>query len=279
MKLMPDYDVTHEEQMLIDKIPEVVETGDLTKILDTLKNLYLDEEYRDCLSAMMIIEKYLYRAFELLYFVKNTDVPFAYDEFFFDEKIHNAVLAKAKAKLDANQGLEDYQKGVELVRESKNDLSHEFFKRSALAGNIDGAYNYAICLSRGEGCEVNELEAAFWYWVAACGGKVMAMFNLAQCFKSGIGVCADEMTTLYWYVMAGLKEDIYAVKSVASDLINGIGLPNMQGCGQRLMYSIINMTKADDEKTTEREFAFITATLSTLKDSLEPYIYNRYFET
>ena len=99
MKTMPMYDVTPIEQTLIDKIPPAVETKDPQKILSMLKELYTDEEYQDCLSAMMIIEKYLFRAYELLYFVINTDVQFQYDEYFFDEEIHNAVILEAKSKL------------------------------------------------------------------------------------------------------------------------------------------------------------------------------------
>ncbi len=270
MKTMPMYDVTPIEQTLIDKIPPAVETKDPQKILSMLKELYTDEEYQDCLSAMMIIEKYLFRAYELLYFVINTDVRFQYDEYFFDEEIHNAVILEAKSKLNSAQALLDYQKGVALIKTKTYDEAGEYFKRSAFGGNVDGAFNYGVTLSRGEGCQPNALESAFWYWVAACGNNTKAMINLALCFRDGNGVCADEMTMLYWYIQAGLNGSVDAVRSIASNLMRGIGLSGLETVGQNLMVASINLSNTEKQKD-------VIATLSSLNTNLEPYIYNRNF--
>lgn len=270
MKTMPTYDVTPIEQTLIDKIPPAVETKDPQKILSMLKELYTDEEYQDCLSAMMIIEKYLFRAYELLYFVINTDVRFQYDEYFFDEEIHNAVILEAKSKLNSAQALLDYQKGVALIKTKTYDEAGEYFKRSAFGGNVDGAFNYGVTLSRGKGCQPNVLESAFWYWVAACGNNTKAMINLALCFRDGNGVCADEMTMLYWYIQAGLNGSVDAVRSIASNLMRGIGLSGLETVGQNLMVASINLSNTEKQKD-------VIATLSSLNTNLEPYIYNRNF--
>ena len=170
MKAMPAYDVTDVEQTLIDNIPKAVKTKDPQKILDTLTELYLDPEYQDCLSAMMIIEKYLFRAYELIYFVLDSKVEFDYEEYFFDEKIHNDIISKAKAELDAKTAQEKLDKAVALIRANQPEEAGKLFRESAIGGSIGGAFNYGITLSRGEGCEPDALEGAFWYWVAACEG-------------------------------------------------------------------------------------------------------------
>ena len=210
MTNMPYYDVTKVEQTLIDQIPPAISTRDLDHILKTLTKLYTDEEYQDCLSAMLIIEKYLFRAYELKHFISDQSV-IDYNEYFFNEDTHKQIVTEAKAKLDVPQAIEEYQKGVALVKETKNNEAYEYFKRSAMQGNTDGAFNYAICLNRGEGCEPNLIESAFWYWVAACEGTHKAMSNLAYCYSKGIGVCADEMNMLYWFILAGLKGDFMAI--------------------------------------------------------------------
>ena len=80
MKNMPKYDVTEIEQELIDQVPKFVKTGKAEYIIKELTELYTKEENQDLLSALMIIEKYLFRAYELLYFVdgKGIDFPLLY---------------------------------------------------------------------------------------------------------------------------------------------------------------------------------------------------------
>lgn len=268
MTKMPKYDVTEVEQTLIDQIPPAVATGDVDRMITVFKRLYLDEEYRDCLSAMMIIEKYLFRAWELFYFVGERDEGFGYEDFFFDESEHWRILDLAREGLDAARAEENFVRGRALVAEGDPIRAAEYFKRSALGGSVEGAFNYGVSLYRGEGCERDPLMAAFWYFVAAVGGERRAMVNLAEQFRAGEGVCADEMTMLYWYIQAYLHGDERALLTVATLLSRGEGVPGLERLGQTILV-ILGQGKDDPEG--------FRRTLRGIRMRLDPYIYNRKF--
>ena len=266
MKTMPRYDVTEIEQTLIDNIPVAVATKDAEHIIETLEKLYLDEEYRDCLSAMMIIEKYLFRAYELRYFVYGAVDGFEYDEYFFDEGVHREIMGKATAHLDGARAEEYFLEGKRFVEAGDLEAAGELFKQSALAGSPNGAFNYGVTLSRGEGCAPDKLLAAFWYWRGATNGNFKAMRNLAYCFKTGDGVCADEMTTLYWFIRAYLHGDTESGYSMGALLASGRGLPNFESIGRSIMLAV---------QAGGDELYRVNSTAKVLKTRLEPYIYNR----
>ena len=268
MTKMPKYDVTEVEQTLIDQIPPAVATGDVDRMITVFKRLYLDEEYRDCLSAMMIIEKYLFRAWELFYFVGERSADFDYEEFFFDEEAHSHVLSAARDRLDAERAEEDFLAGRALVAEGDPIRAAEYFEKSAKGGNVAGAFNYGVTLYRGEGCPRDPLMAAFWYFIAAVGGDYRAMVNLAEQFRAGEGVCADEMTMLYWYIQAYLHGDERALLTVATLLSRGEGVPGLERLGQTILV-ILGQGKDDPEG--------FRRTLRGIRMRLEPYIYNRKF--
>ena len=271
MKKMPEYDVTEYEQELIDQVPIAVNTKDADYIVRVLTELYKNEEYQDLLSALMIIEKYIFRAYELIYFVEGKGIAYDFEEFFFDEEIHNRTIEKAKKALNKEDAERKYQAGVNLVKEGNNDEATPLFKASALGGSVNGAYNYGVSLCRGEGCDVNELEGAFWYWVAACQCHPRACANLAMCFQDGKGVCADEMTMLYWYLRSGLAGNVDSMKAAANLLINQLGIPGQEYVGTQMLLATDNLEDSDT-------YELLMDTAFNLCGFLEPYIYNRYFE-
>ena len=264
MKSMPRYDVTPMEQALIDKIPEAVATGDAEHIATVLINLYADPENNDYLSALMIIEKYLFRTYELMYFVQRRIDNLAYDEYFFDELEHKRILDAAMAKLDAEAARNCLVQAHEKLREGDLDGAYDLYTRSSLWGNVDGAYNHGVCLANGEGCSTDPHLAAFWYWFAAVRGNMKAMTNLAFCFRYGQGVCADEMTMLYWYIQAYLHGNEEAGYTVGSLLCRGQGLPNSQSTGNTILVSL-----------NQGNTYFARTVLITLASQLSPYIYNK----
>ena len=271
MKKMPKYDVSEFEQELIDKIPEFVKIGNAEYIIKELTELYTNKENQDLLSALMIIEKYLFRAYELLYFVEGKGVDFDTMEYFFDEGVHNSVIEKAKEKLDKEEAERNYRAGVSLVEMGMNDQSATLFMDSALGGNIDGAYNYGVCLSYGEGCHINELESAFWYWVSANQGHARACENLALCFQDGKGVCADEMTMLYWHLRSFISGNSQAIVVASVLLVHGRGIPNQRQLG-------VQMYEASKDLHNMENYKNLMDTAFDLCEYLEPYIYNRYIE-
>ncbi len=271
MKKMPQYDVTDIEQELIDQIPTAVKTGDAKYIISALTELYTNEEYGDLLSALMIIEKYLFRAYELLYFVDGKGLDLDIEDYFFDERVHNLIIKQATEKLNKEEAERSYRAGVTLVEMGMNDQATRLFMDSALGGNIDGAFNYGISLFRGEGCDVNKLEGAFWYWVSANQGHARACENLALCFQEGKGVCADEMTTLYWHLRSFISGNSQAIVVASVLLMRGHGIPYQEFLGSQ-MYSA-----AKDLHDMEK-YKMLMDTAFDLCEYLEAYIYNRYVE-
>ena len=271
MKNMPKYDVTEIEQELIDQVPKFVKTGKAEYIIKELTELYTKEENQDLLSALMIIEKYLFRAYELLYFVDGKGIDFDATEYFFDEGVHNSIIEKAKEKSDKDEAERKYQAGVNLVKEGNNDKATPLFKESAFGGSVNGAYNYGVSLCRGEGCDVNELEGAFWYWVSANQGHARACANLAMCFQDGKGVCADEMTMLYWSLRSFISGNSDAIVTASALLARGHGIPNQRQLG-------IQMLEATEDLHNMENYKNLMDTAFDLCEYLEPYIYNRYIE-
>lgn len=269
MKKMPAYDVTETEQSIIDNIPEAVKAKDPQKICDTLKNLYLEYYESEYDSATTIIEKYLFRAYELLFFVKDIGEDFDYDGFFFDEDIHNEIFAEAKAKLDEDEAAINYAKGVVFIRMHDYDEAGKCFRDSAFGGNPDGAYNYGVTVSRGEGCEADALLGSFWYWFAACEGNDKAMFNLAYNYRNSLGVKHDGMNMIYWYISSALAGNEEAAYGAANCLAQGKGIPGLEELGNRLLCMLVF---PDEENKPALHDAFVQ-----LRRNMEQYIYNRRF--
>ena len=277
MKEMPLYDVTEIEQELIDQIPVAVKTGNTEYIIEKLTALYKDEEFQDCLSAMMIIEKYLFRAYELLYFVEGKGLEFDLEEYFFDEGVHNSVINGAKEKLDKETAKRNYGAAVMLASMGMGGTQNRVFggapaefllKDSALGGSIDGAYSYGAFLSDNE---EGQLLSAFWYWVAANQGHAVACEELALCFQNGKGVCADEMTTIYWLLRSFISGNSETMRVVADLLMQGYGIPDQELLGSHI-YSLSEDLHNMENYKSLMDIAF------ELCEYLEEYIYNRYME-
>lgn len=74
-----------------------------------------------------------------------------------------------------------------------------FFRQAARSGDVNGLYNYGVCLSSGIGTE-RDPEAAFnAFRTAAESGHVEAMNNLGFCFREGIHVRRNLPMSAYWF--------------------------------------------------------------------------------
>ena len=264
MKELPDFDISARERDIVRIIPEVVATKDLQHIINTLEAAYLNRENHAYMSAVMIFEKYLFRAYELFYLVKDKVEDFEYDEYFFDEKIHSEIIEKAKLRFNKEQAEEYLRIASSMIKNGTNDEAAEFYKKSALEGNTDGAFNYGVTLSRGEGCAPDPLKAAFWYWYAAVNGNMKGMTNLAFCFRFGTGVCMDGMSMIYWFIQSYFYGNTESAYSVGSLLSQGQGIPNSKELGLQILVSLNN-----DNTEMVRQL------LTILTDTLTQYIYNK----
>ncbi len=270
MNKMPVYDVNDTEKAMIDKIPEIIGTKNAEKIIAELKKLYQIPSEPGYLSALLIIEKYLFRAYELLYFVGEPSEEFSFDEYFFDEAYHKKILTDAKKRLDTETAQAALEKGTACIRQNDYENATRCFKEAALGGSVGGAFEYGITVSRGEYCEQDPLLGAFWYWVAACNGNVKAMINLALCYRTGEGVCADGMNMLYWYGQAAIMGSADGAIAFGKSLQRNEVFNNLSSLGTFL---IIRSLRIDEEEAAQE----IREAVLSLCSNMEKYIYNRVF--
>ena len=269
MSKMPTYDVTKGEQEIIDKIPEAVSTGDAQKMHMELRKLYLDNIGSGYDSALTITEKYLFRSYELLFFVNERGEDFDYEGFFFDEEIHNKILAEAMSVLNEEEAGINYTAGVMFIKMGEYEEAGKSFRRAALCGSIDGAYNLGVTVSRGEGCEADAIEGSFWYWFAACRGNAKAMYNLAYNYEKGIGLHPDGMNMLYWYLHAAIEGNREAAYCVGNSLVRGKGIPGLQMAGQQIL-RLVTFTSEENDKVLKDFYKMLIG-------NMEKYVYNRKF--
>ncbi|MBE6599069.1 MAG: sel1 repeat family protein [Ruminococcaceae bacterium] len=263
---MPKYnEISPCDTPLLDAAGEAVSLGDAAAILGRLKELYLNEENKKHGAALAIVEKYLFRAYEYLYFSSaETDTA----AFFFDEEYHSRNLTETLAHLDREEGTKAFAKAIEAISALRYEEAGAQFRKSALLGDPNGAFNYGITLSRGDGVARDDLEASFWFWFASLQGHEKAMMTLALNYRKGEGVLRDGMNMIYWYLRAAIAGNNDGLLACASCLAQGIGMQNMQELGTKLLSAAMKMQDRNNVK-------FIGEALSGLREALEPFIYNK----
>lgn len=65
-------------------------------------------------------------------------------------------------------------------------LAAYWYQQASKAGNVDGMFNYAVCLDRGYGVKQNRYEAYHLYKRAADSGSKHAKYNMIQILLSGV---------------------------------------------------------------------------------------------
>ena len=71
-------------------------------------------------------------------------------------------------------------------------------KRDAEAGDAIAQYNLGCCYFRGEGVDVDQVEAVKWFREAAERGLPQAQFNLGMCYTKGRGVAKSDVEACRW---------------------------------------------------------------------------------
>ncbi|MFN3313739.1 MAG: peptidoglycan-binding protein, partial [Hyphomonas sp.] len=74
--------------------------------------------------------------------------------------------------------------------------------QAAEAGHVGAMYDYALFLSEGEGGPKAEAEAVRWFQRAADHGLVDAQYNLGVVHAEGMGTPRDLSEALYWFELA-----------------------------------------------------------------------------
>ncbi|MDO4167933.1 MAG: tetratricopeptide repeat protein [Eubacteriales bacterium] len=219
-------------------------------------------------EAKKRLEIFLFRLYECKYLLVDKIKDFDRKRYLLEDSYYQKTWIKLRSRMDLKTGQKAYEKGVTCVREKNYAKAGEFFRIAAMAGDSDGQFNYGVTVSNGEGCEIDELEGAFWYWEAAKHGNSKAMMNLAIAYRNGSGVKADGVQMLWWYACsAGMLDNPVAVYNLGLCLKHEEVLAGKEIIGRRLI-------DASNAMLDEREKQFVTQIAKQVKEILEEYVYN-----
>ena len=101
----------------------------------------------------------------------------------------------------------------------------ELFRRSAEAGDDDGAYSYGVLLRDGRGVPLDTAAAAAWLKRAADGGIIAGQVEYAIMLFNGIGVDKDEAGAAKLFLKAAAKNNPIAQNRLARLYAMGRGVP------------------------------------------------------
>ena len=97
-------------------------------------------------------------------------------------------------------------------------------KERASKGDMNAAYNLALCFHLGKDCGQNDVEAAKWLRIAADKGDVQAINNLGAFYHEGMGVKQDDNQALLWYRAGAAHGSAEAEYNIGTFYANGYGV-------------------------------------------------------
>nr|XP_043611459.1 F-box protein At1g70590 [Erigeron canadensis] len=94
--------------------------------------------------------------------------------------------------------------GISLLQADPPNVKEavKWLHQAAVAGNIRGQYQLALCLYRDSETNQNLSEAARWYLRAAEGGCVRAMYYVSLCYSLGRGFSQNHKQSRKWMKLA-----------------------------------------------------------------------------
>ena len=112
-----------------------------------------------------------------------------------------------------------------------------WFARSASAGHPSGMSNYGRMLEQGRGIDANPQEAARWFDLAARQGQPEAQYNLGLMYESGHGVQQDHKAAAAWYSRAAAQQQTDALARLGHLYRTGQGVEKNQARATLLLYA------------------------------------------
>ncbi len=112
-----------------------------------------------------------------------------------------------------------------------------WYARSASAGHPSGMSNYGRMLEQGRGIDANPEEAARWFDLAAREGQPEAQYNLGLMYESGHGVPQDHQAAAAWYSRAAAQQQTDALARLGQLYRTGQGVEKNQARATLLLYA------------------------------------------
>lgn len=119
----------------------------------------------------------------------------------------------------ASAAMEDVQ---QAFKDKDYKQAFKLIQPYAEAGDVVAQYNLAMMFAEGDGTNVNDKKAVYWYIKAAKNGHMRAQNNLGLRYHDGKGVDVDEHMSLYWFVEAskqGHLPSVFNIASIHSELV------------------------------------------------------------
>ena len=96
----------------------------------------------------------------------------------------------------------DFQKGLEAARAEDYSTTLREWEPLAQQGNADAQYSLGSIYYDGKSEMKDDLEAAWWYRLAAKQGHARAQFSLSLMYYYGEGVLKDDVKAMRWLRLA-----------------------------------------------------------------------------
>jgi TPR repeat protein len=116
---------------------------------------------------------------------------------------------------------------------------HEWFEKAAEAGDLIGAFNFAVCLSQGVGMPQDEARAAIWFRRAA-EGVLNAQHWYGRILAQGRGVDPNPEEARFWLQKCADAELPEALVDLANLHLNGQGGPRDHEAARQLFERAAN---------------------------------------
>jgi len=118
------------------------------------------------------------------------------------------------------------EKLEELREERSRRLIHKAYQGDPEAQYLLAeSYYFGVGVLIGEGIQVDDREAAKWYYKAAEQGHEKAQFNIGQMYRYGLGVPKNDKEAVRWYRMAAEQGHLLAQHHLGWSYVKGKGVP------------------------------------------------------
>lgn len=214
--------IEYANQMMLQKA-EICITKDLNRSFAMVKEMYDNIQSKGFLMAKRRMESMLFRLSVLKYYNVSERIGSVYNKLYCMQTEKAAayrmeVIRLLDQSFDRARGRKLFEAGKQSYECGDYEQALDYYKKSALCGDAEGACNLSYMLSEGKECQKDEFTEAFWLWQAAQMGNAEAMTNLGVKYCKGDGVCPSAARGLYWFAAAALKHNASAVYNIGISL-------------------------------------------------------------
>jgi TPR repeat protein len=108
-------------------------------------------------------------------------------------------ITDTKSRAELGMVIAQYNLGVMYTINGRYEAAAHWFRKAALSGHRESAFNFGVLLLNGQGQPRDELKAADWIQRSAARGLPEAQYLLGRLHFDGRGVARDPVAEAAWY--------------------------------------------------------------------------------